>query len=317
MILRESWHMDRPQTKLSASQVKHRIIAISDVDVFYREAGSGEAPALLLLHGFPSSSHQFRHMLPALADRWHVVAPDFPAFGFSACPDRTRYAYTFEHYADTIEVFAHALGLERYALYVHDYGAQVGFRLATRAPERIAAFIIQNSEAYYADGRSRSWSAMESYWQDASPHKRAALQHMLFTEEGIRREFQEHLPADVAELIDPASVWLAWTRINRPGVVEALLDLHLDYRTNVDLYPNFQAYFRQHQPPALILWGREDQYFSPAAAMAYQRDLPNAEIRIIPGGHWALETQGPEVIKLTRQFLQSHWPSSRTEAWSS
>jgi pimeloyl-ACP methyl ester carboxylesterase len=295
--------------RLYPQRVKHRFVDVSGINIFYREAGPPDAPALLLLPGFPSSSHQFRHVLPALADRWRIVAPDFPAFGFSACPDPRHYAYTFEHYTATTEAFTQALGLERYALYVHDYGAQVGFRLAMRAPERVGAFVIQNSEAYYADGRSPAWSAMETYWREASPRSRDALRNVLFSEEGIRREFLEHLPAKVAELIDPDTIWLAWTHINRPGVLNALLDLHLDYRVNVDLYPRYQAYFREYRPPALVIWGREDQYYTPAAAMAYRRDLPDAEIKIIGGGHWALESHGPEITELTREFLLRRWPS--------
>jgi pimeloyl-ACP methyl ester carboxylesterase len=287
--------------------VRHRTASVSGIDIFYREAGTADAPAVLLLPGFPSSSHQFRFMLPGLADRWRVVAPDFPAFGFSACPDPAQYAYTFDHYADTIAALAKVLGLERYALYGHDYGAQVAFRLAMRAPERAAALVIQNGEAYYADGRSLAWSAMEAYWRDASPRRRNALREGLFTEEGIRREFLEHLPAELAELIDPDTVWLAWTQINRPGVLDALLDLHLDYRTNVELYPRYQDYFTTHRPPALVIWGREDQYYAPAASTAYRRDLPDAEIRIIDGGHWALESHGPQVIELTRDFLRRCW----------
>ena len=285
--------------------VRYRTVTVSDVRLFYREAGCSEMPTLILLHGFPSSSHQFRYLLPALADRWHVVAPDFPAFGYSACPDRARYVYTFDHYADTIETFVRALNLERYALYLHDYGAQVGFRLAMRTPDRVTALVIQNSEAYYSDGRTSAWSALETYWRDASPPNRDALRDAVFTEKGIREEFLEHLPTEVVELIDPDTIWLAWTQIKQPGVVDALLDLHLDYRTNVDLYPRVQTYFREHEPPTLILWGREDQYYTPAAALAYQRDLPKAQIRIIGGGHWALESHGPEVIGLTRVFLSS------------
>jgi len=292
----------------SDTSVKYRTVTASEVEIFYREAGPSAAPTVLLLHGFPSSSRQFRYLVPALADRWHVVAPDFPAFGYSACPDRARYAYTFDHYADTIEAFIRTLECEQYALYVHDYGAQVGFRLAMRAPDRVAALVIQNSEAYYSDGRTPAWSAMEAYWRDASPQNRERLRAGLFAEEGIRGEFLEHLRKEVAELIDPDTMWLARTQIQRPGVIDALLDLHLDYRTNVDLYPKVQAYFRQHQPPTLILWGREDQYYTPAAAMAYQRDLPRAQIRIIGGGHWALESHGPEVIELTRAFLQQQCP---------
>jgi len=287
--------------------VKHRVIDVAGTRIFYREAGSAGFPAVLLLHGFPASSHQFRFLIAALADRYHVLAPDFPAFGFSDSPDRDEYAYTFEHYTDTIEAFVRALGLTRYALYLHDYGAQVGFRLALRSPERVAALVIQNSEAYYENGRSTCWSAMEDYWSDPAPAKREALKRKLFTEDGIRREFLENLSPAIHELIDPAVISLAWTQISRVGVIEALLDLHLDYRTNVELYPKVQKYFRERRPQALVIWGRDDQYYSQEAATAYQNDLPGAEIRIIDGGHWAIETHGPDVIMATRRFLDSHY----------
>ena|ERR1041385_6720685 len=283
--------------------VKHRLMDLTGMRIFYREAGSPGSPAVLLLHGFPSSSHQFRFLIPAIADRFHVFAPDFPAFGFSSCPALSEYEYTFEHYTDTIEAFAQTLGIDRYGLYVHDYGAQVGFRLAVRSPDKVRALVIQNSEAYYPDGRSPSWAVTEEYWRDPKPRKREELRNYLFTQEGIRREFLEDLPRGIQELIDPGTITLAWTQINRPGVTDALLDLHLDYRSNVELYPRFQTYFRKHQPPVLVIWGKEDQYYSPAAAIAYKRDLPNAEVQVIDGGHWALESHGPEIIHLTRRFF--------------
>ena len=268
--------------------VRHRTTEIEGVKIFYREGGSPSAPAVLLLHGFPSSSFQFRYLLPALADHYYVLAPDFPAFGFSECPVRSRYSYTFDHYADTIEAFTNKLGLAQYALYVHDYGAQVGFRLALRSPERVAALVIQNSEAY-EEGRTGSWSAMKRWsLPDEDCHLYA---------EGLHRGHE------IAELIGPEIIALGWQQISRPEVVEALLDLHLDYQNNVGLYPRFQSYFRHHNPPALIIWGREDQYCTPAAATAYKRDLPDAEIHIIDGGHWALESHRSRVIQLTREFL--------------
>lgn len=287
--------------------IKHRWLNLSGMKVFYREAGTPGTPVVLLLHGFPCSSHQYRYLLPALAMNYHVIAPDFPAFGFSDHPDRRHYAYTFEHYAETTETLLQTLGLTRFALYLHDYGAQVGVRLMRRAPERVAALMIQNSEAYYEEGRSSSWAATEAYWRDPSPEKREALCRTLFTEEGIRQEFVEHLPENLVELIDPGTIQLAWTQIRNPGVIEALLDLHLDYRTNVELYPASQRCFRQHRPPALILWGSHDQYYSAEAAMAYKNDLPDAEVHILDGGHWLLETHGAQVIYLVKKFLERNY----------
>ena len=285
--------------------VRHRTVEVAGIRIFYREAGSQDAPAVLLLHGFPSSSHQFRFLLLALADRYHVLAPDFPGFGFSACPNTAEYAYIFTHYADTIEAFTRKFELDRYALYVHDYEAQVGFRLALRSPDRIKALVIQNSEALRmaALRPSQQWRTSgvilrlksEKYCDENSLQK-----------EGIRSEFVEQLSPETVELIDPGTISLAWSQISRPGVIDALLDLHLDYRTNVALYSKFHSYFRQYNPPTLIIWGRQDQYCTPAAATAYTRDLPDAEICIIEGGHWAVESHGPHVIQLTREFLDRH-----------
>jgi pimeloyl-ACP methyl ester carboxylesterase len=287
------------------SNVKHLTRDVNGTSIFYREAGPNDAPSVLLLHGFPSSSYQFRFVLPTLAEEYHVVAPDLPGFGFSACPERTRYTYTFEHLTDTTEAFMKAIGFDRCALYLHDYGAQVGFRLALRDPSRVRALIVQNSEAY-TDGRTGNWAAMEAYWRDPSLHRRQALRDSILSESGIRREFVENLPTEIAELIDPAVIRLACAQLSRPGVIDAMLDLHLDYRTNVELYPTIQTYFRQHRPSTLIVWGREDQYCSPAAALAYRRDLPAAEIRMIEGGgHWAIESHTNQVLLLARDFLRA------------
>lgn len=292
----------------SMAQVRHRYINVDGFDLFYREAGSRDRPSLLLLHGFPSSSIQFRYLFPMLSERWHLIAPDLPGFGLSAVPARASYVYSFGNLATTIEHFLRLLRLTPHALYLHDYGAQTGFRLLSQGGVRPAALIIQNSEAYYADGRTGAWTTGEAYWRDASRANRDRMRASVLDEEGIRREFLEHLPSEIAELIDPAIIWLSWDHIRRPEVVEAMLDLHLDYRSNVEHYPVIQSYFREHQPPMLVIWGREDQYYTPDAAYAYRRDLPSAEIQLLDGGHWVLESHPRQVADLTERFLASRLP---------
>jgi pimeloyl-ACP methyl ester carboxylesterase len=284
---------------------RHRYIAIEGVDLFYREAGPASAPTLLLLHGFPSSSIEFRHLFATLSDRWHLVAPDFPGFGLSMVPDHTGYEYSFGNLAATVAHFLERLKLAPAALYLHDYGAQAGFRLLTRGAVQPDFLIIQNSEAYYADGRTNAWEAAEDYWRDPSAINRAKMRDSVLTEEGIRREFLEDLNAETSELIDPAIIQLAYEHIRRPEVIEANLDLHLDYRTNVQHYVAIQAYLRERQPRTLVIWGREDQYYTTEQAFAFRRDLPAARIEILDGGHWVLESHGDQVSNLSRAFLDS------------
>jgi branched-chain amino acid transport system substrate-binding protein len=285
---------------------RHRYTTVDGLDLFYREAGLENAPTLLLLHGFPSSSMQYRYLMAQLADEWHLIAPDLPGFGLSAVPDRSRYEYSFANLATTIEHFLQALRLQPRALYLHDYGAQAGYRLLTRDAVRPDALVIQNSEAYYADGRTEAWATAENYWREPSDVNREKMRASVLNEEGIRREFLEELPAELAELIDPQIIRLASDQIKRPGVTEALLDLHRDYRSNVEHYAAIQAYFRERQPPTLVIWGRRDQYYTSEQADAFRRDLPAVQIELLDGGHWALESHAGEVAQLTRRFLASH-----------
>jgi pimeloyl-ACP methyl ester carboxylesterase len=290
----------------STQQVRHRTVQVDAMQLFYREAGSSDAPPLLLLHGSPSSSIQFRHLLPMLADRWHAIAPDLPGFGLSEAPDRSRYRYTFESLTDTIEHFLEALGVTPGALYLHDYGAQVGFRLLTRGAVRPSALIIQNSEAYYSEGRTEAWNTAEAYWRDPSNENRDKKRAAALSESGVRQEFLEELPADITELIDPAIIRLAADHMGRPGTAEAMLDLQYDYRSNVEHYAKVQNYFRESQPRALILWGRDDQYYTSAAAYAYRQHLPAAEVHVCDGGHWIIESHGAIVATLARDFLAAN-----------
>lgn len=280
-------------------RVRHRRVTVNGVDTFYREAGPPGAPAVLLLHGFPSSSHEFRHLIPALADRFRLVAPDLPGFGFSAFPDAAAFRYTFDGFADHVDAFRRQLGLTRFALYLHDYGAHVGYRLAMRNPGAVTAIACQNAEAY-DDGFDHE--PLKAYWRDPSPENLNRLAAILTTD-GTREEFVGGLPADQMELVSPETWALHWPLIDRPGNREVQLGLFADYRTNVELRPAIHAYFRTHRPPALIVWGRHEIYYTTAAAEAYRRDLPDAEVHVLDAGHWALETHTAEVVELVRDFL--------------
>lgn len=263
---------------------RYRYVIVDGQRLFYREAGPEDAPAMLLLHGFPSSSFQFRHSLIALTDRWRLIAPDFPGFGFSAVPDHSHFAYTFDHFAEMIDHFIQAMAIEPRAMYLHDYGAQAGYRLLANGTVRPAAVIIQNSEAYFEPGRTDAWASAEAYWRDPSAGNRESMRASLLNENGIRREFVENLPAHIVERIDPSVIRLACDHIRRPGVAEAMLDLHRDYSSNVAFYPKVQAWLRQSRVPTQILWGKGDQYYGPEQAEAFRRDVPDITIDYFEGG---------------------------------
>lgn len=279
--------------------VHYPTIAVDGLDVFYREAGPAGAPVLLLLHGFPTSSHMFRHLLPLLADRYRVLAPDLPGFGFTTSPPATAFAYTFDHLAEVVDRFTQALGLAQYALYIFDYGAPVGLRLAMAHPERVTALITQNGNAY-EEGLSDEWTSARTYWQHPTPENRAALRAM-HTWETVQLQYRHGTP-DPTQVAPEGPALDLWG-LGRPGHDEMQLDLILDYRTNVALYPRFQEYFRTHQPPTLAVWGENDPYFLPAGAQAYRRDNPAAQVHLLPTGHFALETHVVEIAILIRTFL--------------
>jgi pimeloyl-ACP methyl ester carboxylesterase len=254
---------------------------------------------VLLLHGFPTSSRMFRNLIPALADRYHVVAPDYPGFGRSPAPDRKTFHYSFATYARLVDGLTSKLGVQRYALYVQDYGAPVGYRLALAHPERISALVIQNGNAYEA-GLSPFWNPIRAYWADPSDSKRNALRAGL-TPKATRSQYVDGV-AD-ASRIDPENWLVDQALLDRPGVDEIMLDLFYDYRTNAALYPQFQAFFRTRQPPTLIVWGKNDVIFPEAGARAYLGDLPRAELHLLDSGHFALEDKGAEIAGLMRDFL--------------
>jgi len=279
--------------------IAYRFANIGDHKIFYREAGSKNAPAVLLLHGFPTSSHMFRNLIPALADHYHVIAPDLPGFGFSGSPGREQFRYTFEHLAQVIDQFVQSLGLNRYAMYVFDYGAPVGLRLALAHPERVTAIISQNGNAYEA-GLSQGWNPIQKYWQQPTPANRAALRDFL-TPDAVKQQYTYGVPNDL--LVAPESYTLDSALLARPGNDEIQLDLFLDYASNVALYPSFQEYFRMHRPPLLAVWGNRDPFFLPPGAEAFRRDIPDAEIHFLDTGHFAIETHSQEIASKVRDFL--------------
>jgi pimeloyl-ACP methyl ester carboxylesterase len=281
--------------------VKHRTATIDGIRVFYREAGPQDAPVILLPHGYPCSSYQYRNFMPALADRWRLVAPDFPGFGYSDTPDDNQFSYTFDGYAEFLERFAAAKGFARYALYLHDYGSQIGLRLAMRAPQRVAALVIQNGDIYEETLGPR-YAPLIAHFRDPSPQHRATLREAV-SEEGFRDEFLNDVRAELAERISPDLWHLAWSALREPRRRDIMLRLMEGLKENLDWFPRYQAYLRQHKPPTLIVWGPQDGYMPEPSARAYLRDLPNAELHLLDGGHWALETNLGEIVHLARAFL--------------
>jgi pimeloyl-ACP methyl ester carboxylesterase len=278
---------------------QYRTATVEGLKIFYREAGRLDAPTILLLHGFPSSSHMFRDLIPLLADRYHLVAPDLPGFGFSEAPDRSRFQYSFANLAKIIEKFVDALGLGRFAIYIFDYGAPVGLRLALAKPARITAIISQNGNAY-EEGLSEGWNPIQKYWKEPTEANRTALRDFL-KPEATRWQYLHGVSDEAA--VAPESYTLDAALLARSGNDEIQLDLFLDYASNVGLYPAFQAYFRENQPPILAVWGKNDPFFLPPGARAFQRDVPDAEVRLIDTGHFALETHAAEVATAIREFL--------------
>ncbi len=282
----------------------YRTMAVDGVKIFYREAGDPNAPAVLLLHGLPSSSHMFRDLVPLLSDRYHVVAPDFPGFGFSDAPDRARFEYSFENLSKVVSRFTELVGLNRYAMYVFDYGAPIGFRMALVHPERITAIISQNGNAY-EEGLSSNFDRMKKAWAEPTEANRAALRASLTPAANQRRYFGG-VPEVDRSRIAPESFTLDDALLLRPGNDEIQLDLLVNYGSNFELYPAFQEYLRTHRPPLLAIWGKNDASFLPAGALAFRRDVKDAEVRLLDTGHFALETHSREIAEAMRGFLAKH-----------
>jgi pimeloyl-ACP methyl ester carboxylesterase len=279
--------------------VHYHTIRIGDVDVFYREAGAKTAPVLLLLHGFPTSSNMFRNLIPRLAASFRVIAPDYPGYGFSGMPDRKSFAYTFESMTNIVEELTKKLELGRYAMYVMDYGAPIGYRLALRHPEKVSGLVVQNGNAY-DEGLLAFWDPIKKYWQDATPANRAAL-NFLVAPDATKWQYSNGV-SDLT-LLDPTTWSLDQLGLDRPGNGDIQLDMLYDYRTNVPLYPDFQAFFRKYQPPTLIVWGKNDYIFPAEGAAPYNRDLSDVETHLLDTGHFALETHGGEIASRIEKFF--------------
>jgi pimeloyl-ACP methyl ester carboxylesterase len=282
--------------------IHRKRIDVDGVRIFYREAGDPNAPVVLLLHGFPASSFQYRELIPRLADRYRVIAPDLPGFGFTEVPQERRYVYTFDALAKTIEAFTDALNLKKYALYVFDYGAPTGFRLAMAHPERVTAIVSQNGNAY-EEGLGDAWAPIRRYWSDPSAENRNAIRGAL-TAEGMKHEYSVGMSS--SDVVAPESYTLDAALLARPGNVDIQLDLFLDYANNVKLYPKFQEYFRTSKPPLLAIWGKNDLYFIPPGAEAFRRDIPGATVQFLDTGHFALETHLEEIATAMRVFLAAN-----------
>ena len=281
------------------SKIHYRTADVDGFKIHYREAGAAGKPKLLLLHGFPTSGHMFRDLIPLLDDRYHIVAPDLPGFGLSDMPPREQFKYTFENIAKVIDRFTEVVGFDKFAVYVFDYGAPTGLRIALKHPERVTAIISQNGNAY-VEGLSDGWNPIRAYWKDPTPANREALRGFL-APEMVRWQYTHGVSDE--SLVSPDGIALDSHYLARPGSDEVQLDLFGDYQSNVALYPQFQAYFRKHQPKLLAVWGRNDPFFLPPGAEAYKRDLPEAQVHFFDTGHFALETHAPEIALKIRAFL--------------
>lgn len=288
------------EPKTPSTQVLYRTAKVDSIDVFYREAGPADAPTILLLHGFPTSSHMFRNLIPALADKYHVVAPDFPGFGSSSAPSVDEFDYTFDNLASVVDKFTQKIGLTKYSIYLMDYGAPVGFRLASAHPERVQALIVQNGNAYEEGIDNDFWKPVKTYWKDRSKANGDALRSLL-TLDATKWQYT-HGVRNV-ETISPDTWQHVQPLLDRPGNQEIQLALFYSYGSNPPLYPEWQEYFRKHQPPTLIVWGKNDPIFPAAGAHPYKRDLKNIEFHLLDTGHFALEEEGATIAKLMREFL--------------
>ena len=287
-----------------STKVMHKTVKVGDLDVFYREAGPKGAPAVLLLHGFPTSSQMFRNLIPALADEYRVVAPDYPGYGHSSMPPHDKFNYTFDNLARVIDEFTEKVGLTKYALYVQDYGAPVGYRLASAHPERVTAIVVQNGNAYDEGLDNPFWEPIKAYWREPrSKDKRDAIRNLL-TYDATKWQYTDGVPNP--ELVSPDGAAHDQFLLDRPGNDEIQLDLFLSYGSNPPLYPSWQEYFRKHQPPMLIAWGKNDKIFPAAGAEPYKRDLKTLEYHLLDAGHFALETEGDTIAGLMREFLGKH-----------
>lgn len=284
-------------------QIVNKTITVNEVEIFYREAGKKENPAILLLHGFPTSSVMFKNLMIALADKFYLVAPDFPGFGFSSFPDPAKFEYTFKNISDHINRFTDQINLKSFTIYLHDFGCPVGLGICVNHPEKIERIIVQSGNAYM-EGIEKIWDEIREYWQHPSEQKKKKV-YAYLSEEGTKSQYYDGLPQELYEKICPETWILDWERMSRPGNIDMQYALSLDYKNHIDMFPVYQEYFRKHQPPALIIWGRYEIYYNVKEAVCYKRDLPNATVHILDGGHMVLETNFDEVMNLIRAFFRS------------
>jgi pimeloyl-ACP methyl ester carboxylesterase len=284
-------------------QLSNHCARIRGLNIFYREAGDRRNPTLLLLHGFPTSSVMFKNLMIALSDRFHLVAPDYPGFGFSDFPDATTFEYSFANISTLVEELTDALGLGRFVVYLHDYGCPIGLRLCVKRPEKIQGLIVQNGNAY-AEGLGPEWDETKDYWRNPSPEKQRRVAAFL-SEEGTQLQYTAGVADALRPNISPELWRLDWDLMKRPGNIEMQFTLNCDFKSNLEMYPRFQAYFRDHRPPALVIWGKHDAFFSVNEAACYRRDLPDARVHILDGAHMLLETNFDEVLTLVSDFCQA------------
>jgi pimeloyl-ACP methyl ester carboxylesterase len=281
-------------------QIHNNTISIDGINIFYREAGDKSNPAILLLHGFPTSSVMFKNLMIALANRFHLVAPDYPGFGFSDFPNKEQFEYSFSNISAYINKFTDAINLQSFTIYLHDYGAPIGLPLCVNHPEKIKGIIVQNGNAY-DEGAGPQWDEIKDYWQNPTPEKKAKV-YAFLSEEGTKSQYYAGVPEELLSTVSPETWMLDWDLMKRPGNLDMQYELNCCFKHHFEMFPAYQAYFRTYQPPALIIWGKHDPYFSVAEAYCYKRDLPKAQVHIIEGSHMVLETNFDEVVKLISTF---------------
>lgn len=284
-------------------QIFNRKITVDGIDIFYREAGVKSNPSLLLLHGFPTSSVMFKNLMISLSDRFHLIAPDYPGFGFSAFPNRNNFAYSFKNISAYIYRFTEEINLRAFTIYLHDYGCAIGLRLCVNHPEKIERIIVQNGNAY-EEGLGPQWDETREYWQNPTEEKKEKVAAFL-SEEGVKFQYTGGLPDELLSNVSPELWMLDWDLMQRSGNIDMQFELNCDYKSNIDMFPRFQEYFRTHRPPALVIWGKYDPFFSVQEAHCYKRDMPHAEVYIINGAHMVLETNFNEVLQLIDNFMVS------------
>jgi pimeloyl-ACP methyl ester carboxylesterase len=286
-----------------ARQILNKTIKVEGIDIFYREAGDKKNPSLLLLHGFPTSSVMFKNLMVLLAEKYHLIAPDYPGLGFSAFPDQNDFEYSFKNVAAYINKFTDAIDLKSFTIYLHDYGCPIGLRICVSNPEKIEGIIVQNGNAYL-EGIEGIWDEIRDYWDHPTEEKKKKV-YAFLSKEGTKDQYFAGLPEEMFDYVSPETWMLDWERMSRPGNLDMQYVLNCTYKSNIEMFPAFQEYFRKHQPPALIIWGKYDPYYSVNEAHCYKRDLPNADVHLIDGSHMVLETNFDQVFMLIEDFLSS------------